>query len=177
MRCRRVESAAGITVTSLVIVIGAAAGFTHTHHAAVRAGQAGWLAWADAIVIECLVVAAGFQLHRYRKARQSIRFPASVLVVAFVIQMGAQVSGAPRTFAGWLFAALPALACLVVLKLVFRSIEPVAESPASSSTVEASVVRDDRPAIGPAPERQPAVSSWPPRSSVSLTNPVEETAL
>jgi hypothetical protein len=64
----RVETVAGIFVTGVVAVIGAAAGFTHTHDAALVAGQAGWLAWADALVIECLVIVAGYQMHRYRKA-------------------------------------------------------------------------------------------------------------
>jgi hypothetical protein len=84
-----------------------------------------------------------------------------VLVVAFLVQMGAQVSGAPRTAAGWLFAAMPALGCLVVIKLVSRSIEPASHG--ATRTVEASVVRDERTAIEPAiPEETQAVS-WPPR--------------
>jgi len=156
-----VESAAGIAVTAVVAVIGAAAGFTHTHDAAQAAGQSGWLAWADAVVIECLVIVAGYQMHRYRKAGQPVRFPATVLVVAFLVQMGAQVSGAPRTAAGWLFAAMPALGCLVVVKLVSRSIEPASHSP--SRTVEASVVRDDRAAIEPASAEETPAMSWPPR--------------
>ena len=155
----RVETAAGMLVTGVVAVIGAAAGFTHTHDAASEAGQAGWLAWADAVVIECLVIVAGYQVHRYRKAGQPIGFPATVLVVAFLVQMGAQVSGAPRTAAGWLFAAMPALGCLVVIKLVSRSIEPADQAP--TRTVEAAVVRDERAAIEP-PAETHAVN-WPPR--------------
>jgi hypothetical protein len=161
MRRVRVESVAGIGVTAVVVVIGAAAGFIHTHDAARAAGQVGWLAWADAVVIECLVVVAGYQMHRYRKAGQPVGFPASVLVVAFLVQMGAQVSGAARTPAGWLFAAMPARGCLGVIKLVSRSIEPANHSPAR--TVEASVVRDEPAAIEPAtPEKMLSVS-WPPR--------------
>lgn len=155
----RVETVAGVAVTAVVAVIGAAAGFTHTHDAALVAGQAGWLAWADAVVIECLVIVAGYQMHRYRKAGQRIGFPVTVLVVAFLVQMGAQVSGAPRTAAGWLFAAMPALGCLVVIKLVSRSIEPANHAP--TRTVEAAVVRDERTAIEPAEETHAV--SWPPR--------------
>lgn len=156
------ELVAVVVVTVVVASIGAAAGFAHTHAAAVRAGQVGWLAWADAVVIECLVVVSGYQLYRYRKAGQSVRFPATVLLVAFVVQMGAQVSGAPRTPAGWLFAAMPALGCLVTLKLVCRRLDPADLSP--SRTVEASVVRDDRPVIEPAPAvHARMVTSWPPR--------------
>jgi peptidoglycan/LPS O-acetylase OafA/YrhL len=157
----RVESVAGVAVTAVVAVIGVAAGFTHTHDAALGAGQSGWLAWADAVVIECLVIVAGYQMHRYRKAGQPVTFPATVLVVAFLVQMGAQVSGAPRTAAGWLFAAMPALGCLVVIKLVSRSIEPANHGP--TRTVEASVVRDNRVAIEPAAPEETQAVSWPPR--------------
>jgi hypothetical protein len=155
-----VEPAAGLLVTVTVAAIGAAAGFTHTHDAAVRAGQTGWLAWADAVVIECMALVAGWQLHRDRKAGRPTRFPAVVLVVAVLIQMGAQVSGAPATPAGWLFAAVPALACLVIVKLAMRSTASVAEQPAEVPTARSYPVveRLDEPAAiaTPAP-------AWPPR--------------
>jgi peptidoglycan/LPS O-acetylase OafA/YrhL len=160
----RVETVAGVAVTAVVAVIGAAAGFTHTHDAALVAGQAGWLAWADALVIECLVIVAGYQMHRYRKAGQRVGFPATVLVVAFLVQMGAQVSGAPRTAAGWLFAAMPALGCLVVIKLVSRSIEP-GDRPAEPR-VQASAVRNELLPQGQLMAELPLerdLVSWPPQ--------------
>lgn len=119
-------------------------------------------------MIECLVVIAGFQIHRYRQAQRRIVFPVSVLVVAFVVQMGAQVSGAPRTLAGWLFAAVPALGCLVVLKLAAtRSSEApsatlIASAETGSTVVDLASVRDERIVNG-AHVEDSSVLSWPPR--------------
>lgn len=184
-----VESAARVLITAAVGLIGAAAGFTHTHDAAVRAGQAGWLAWADAVVIECMVIVAALQLAKERKAGRSGVLPMVVLVVAFLIQMGAQVSGAPLTFAGWLFAAIPALGCLVVAKFVFRSRPrerdgreesgpsvsavsarewdsvPADPWPEITSSAEAPVSSESRPESPTAAVSTPAPTApaWPPR--------------
>jgi len=68
--------------------IGAAAGFTHTHDWASAHGQHGWLAWADAVVIEGMAVVAGFEIHRdhttHRPTRR-ITLPQLVLVAAFIL--------------------------------------------------------------------------------------------
>src|SRR3982074_479101 len=53
-----------VLVTALLGGIGAAAGFSHTHDWAVHHGQTGWLAWADAVVIEGMAIVAGFEGHR-----------------------------------------------------------------------------------------------------------------
>ena len=103
--------------------IGAAAGFTHTHDWAVHHGQTGWLAWADAIVIEGMVVVAGFEVHRDHRQpprRRGVSVPTAVLVAGFGIQMAAQVALAEPTPAGWLLAAMPALGFLIVVKLQLR---------------------------------------------------------
>ncbi|WP_215550559.1 DUF2637 domain-containing protein [Amycolatopsis sp. CA-230715] len=117
-----VESAVRLVIATVVGGIGAAAGFTHTHEAATLAGQKGWLAWADAVGVECMVVVAGLQLRHDRAAgKTGLTTSLGVLVVAFLVQMGAQVATAPKTFPGWLFAALPALCCLVVVKFALGS--------------------------------------------------------
>jgi hypothetical protein len=114
--------------------IGAAAGFTHTHDWANAHWQHGWLAWADAVVIEGLAIVAGFEVHRDhqagRKGRKAL-VPQAVLVAAFLIQMTAQVSQAEPTPAGWLLAAMPALGFLTVVKLIMRRLPP-RQSPAPS---------------------------------------------
>lgn len=183
MRRLVTESAVRVVITALVGGIGAAAGFTHTHQAAYDAGQPGWLAWADAVVIECMVVVAGLQLAAKKTTRQRI-FPGAVLVVAFLVQMGAQVSSAPRNFAGWLFAALPALGCLVVAEFALSGLrsraadQPVSETPAepetSTAAVQADTERTDQagevleadpwPQLDPAlpvSEPVPAATGWP----------------
>lgn len=171
MRRVSVDSAVRWLITGAVGVIGAAAGFTHTHDAALHNGQDGWLAWADAVVIESMVVVAGLELARERKTGGRGVVPLMVLVVAFVVQMGAQVSGAPRTFAGWLFAALPALGCLVCVKFAFRHrpADELVEREVTSVTADR--IEVEEPAPVPEIERTPepvssapvGVTAWPPR--------------
>src|SRR5215813_10035089 len=112
---RRVDwtSVVRALVTVVLGGIGASAGFTHTHDWATAHGQEGWLAWADAVVIEGMAVVAGFEVHRDHQAgRKGLSVPQVVLVVAFLIQMTAQVAQAEPTPAGWLLAAMPALGFL-----------------------------------------------------------------
>ena len=112
-----------VLVAAILGVIGAAAGFTHTHDWAMHHGQTGWLAWADAVVIEGMVVVAGFEVKRDHHATGTTRkvtFPLLVLVAGFGVQMAAQVALAEPTPAGWLVAAMPALGFLVVVKLLMR---------------------------------------------------------
>jgi Protein of unknown function (DUF2637) len=114
---------ARVAVTIALGGIGASAGFTHTHDWATAHGQHGWLAWADAVVIEGMAVVAGFEVHRdHHNGRKGITLPQVVLVVAFLIQMTAQVAQAEPTPAGWLLAAMPALGFLTVVKLIMRRV-------------------------------------------------------
>lgn len=149
-----------VVATASVVGIGMAAGFAHTHAAAVRAGQTGWLAWADAVVIELMALVAGWQLVQAHRAGHSGVFPGVVMVVAFVVQMGSQVSGAPRTPAGWLFAALPALGALVTVKLLMQARAHAASRGAEETPPVRHVdsVREPRPAPEPAasPKLEPA---------------------
>ncbi len=123
-----------VLITVVLGGIGMAAGFKHTHDWAAHHGQIGWLAWADAVVIEGMAVVAGFEVKRDHRAgnRRPITFPLVVLVAAFVVQMAAQVSLAEPTPSGWLVAAVPALGFLVVVKLLMRR-APIATPPATST--------------------------------------------
>jgi hypothetical protein len=65
----------------IMLVIGTAAGagsFTHVHDVAATHGQAGWLAWSDAIVLELMSIAAGLELRRRKRTHTTITFPATV---------------------------------------------------------------------------------------------------
>jgi len=133
-----------LTVAAVLGLIGAAAGFTHTHDWAAHHGQTGWLAWADAVVIEGLAIVAAFEIHRDRQTgrRGRVSLPVVVLVSGFGVQMAAQVAEAEPTAPGWLLAAMPALGFLTVVKLLMRRLpeddtppEPVtAAKPQPSST-------------------------------------------
>src|SRR4051794_15553267 len=52
----------GVLQVVIMLAIGTAAGagsFTHVHDVAAAHGQAGWLAWADAVVLELMSIASG----------------------------------------------------------------------------------------------------------------------
>ncbi|MGK3201063.1 DUF2637 domain-containing protein [Amycolatopsis sp. MEPSY49] len=140
-RTRRLVDTIRILVAVVLGTIGAAAGFTHTHDWAVHHGQLGWTAWADAVVIEGIVIVAGFEIQRDHRAggTRKLTFPLAVLVAGFGVQMAAQVALAEPTPAGWLVAAMPALGFLVVVKLLMR------RAPAPETTVAPGPAADPVP--------------------------------
>ncbi len=154
---RRLVDIVRLLVASTLGLIGAAAGFTHTHDWAVHHGQTGWIAWADAVVIEGIVIVAGFEVQRDHRTGRHRRFsfPLGVLVAGFGVQMTAQVALAEPTPAGWLVAAMPALGFLVVVKLLMRRApdEP-APTPAPAEPAPAAMPAEAETA--PAPPVRPA---------------------
>ncbi|MFI0791581.1 DUF2637 domain-containing protein [Micromonospora rubida] len=103
-----------------MLAIGGAAGaasFTHVHNVAAAHGQPGWLAWADAIVLELMSIASGLELRRRKRAQVSTAFPAAVLACAVTLSLAAQVVEAEPSPIGWTAAAVPALGFLVMVKI------------------------------------------------------------
>ena len=103
-----------------MLAIGGAAGaasFTHVHNVAAAHGQPGWLAWADAIVLELMSIASGLELRRRKRAHTSTVFPATVLGCAVTLSLAAQVVEAEPSPIGWTAAAVPALGFLVMVKV------------------------------------------------------------
>ncbi|WP_430503376.1 DUF2637 domain-containing protein [Micromonospora trifolii] len=104
----------------MMLAIGGAAGaasFTHVHNVAAAHGQTGWLAWADAIVLELMSIASGLELRRRKRAHTSTVFPATVLACAVTLSLAAQVVEAEPSIIGWIAAAVPALGFLVMVKI------------------------------------------------------------
>ncbi|MEH0821770.1 MULTISPECIES: DUF2637 domain-containing protein [unclassified Micromonospora] len=104
----------------MMLAIGGAAGaasFTHVHNVAAAHGQPGWLAWADAIVLELMSIASGLELRRRKRAHTSTVFPATVLACAVTLSLAAQVVEAEPSVIGWVAAAVPALGFLVMVKI------------------------------------------------------------
>ncbi|MEU6645490.1 DUF2637 domain-containing protein [Saccharomonospora sp. NPDC046836] len=155
-RATRLVDITRITVAVILGGIGAAAGFTHTHEWATHHGQQGWLAWATAVVIEGMVVMAGFEVQRDHRAGTTsmVSFPMAVLVAGFGVQMAAQVALAEPSPAGWLVAAMPALGFLIVVKLLMRR-TPTTKQPAPTTPVPAA------PAPAPVPAKTHPVPAAP----------------
>ncbi|GAB2963605.1 hypothetical protein GCM10027280_60660 [Micromonospora polyrhachis] len=110
-----------------MLLIGGAAGaasFTHVHDVAAGHGQPGWLAWADAVVLELTSIAAGLELRRNRRLERSVAFPATVLVLAVLLSLAAQVVEAEASVIGWIAAALPALGFLAMVKIALGRADP-----------------------------------------------------
>ncbi|MET9258536.1 DUF2637 domain-containing protein [Amycolatopsis sp. NPDC004079] len=155
---RRLVDIVRLLVASTLGLIGAAAGFTHTHDWAVHHGQTGWIAWADAVVIEGIVIVAGFEVQRDHRTGRHRRFsfPLGVLVAGFGVQMTAQVALAEPTPAGWLVAAMPALGFLVVVKLLMRRASAEPAPAATPAPAPAEPAGPAEPETAPAPQGPPA---------------------
>jgi hypothetical protein len=135
----------------IMLLIGGAAGaasFRHVHDVAAVHGQPGWLAWADAVVLELASIAAGLELRRNRRRDKSVAFPATVLTVAVFLSLAAQVVEAEASGIGWVAAALPALGFLTMVKIALgradpappdRTARPIRAEPGPALIVEGAV--------------------------------------
>jgi hypothetical protein len=127
----------GVVQVLIMLAIGAAAGaasFTHVHDVAAAHGQVGWLAWADAVVLELMSVASGLEIRRRKRVHGPVGFPVAVLAVAVSLSLSAQVVDAEASPIGWITAAIPALGFLVMVKIA------LAQGPATSAPSDASLV-------------------------------------
>ena len=131
----------GIVQVAILLAVGGMAGaasFTHVHNVAAAHGQPGWLAWADAIVLELMSIATGLEIRRRHRANQPAGFVLAVLVAAVALSLAAQVVEAEASVVGWLAAALPALGFLACVKLVLsRTPALPTAAPADAEPVDA----------------------------------------
>ena len=126
---QRFEGAVQVLILLTIGAVAAAASFTHVHDVAAAHGQPGWLAWADAIVLELMSIATGLEIRRRARAGRPAGFVLAVLVASVALSLAAQVVEAERSIIGWLAAALPALAFLACVKIVLgRTVAVAAES-------------------------------------------------
>jgi hypothetical protein len=117
-RGERVEGVAQVVILLAIGSMAAAASFTHVHNVAAAHGQPGWLAWADAVVLELMSIATGLEIRRRHRTGRTAGFVMWVLVGAVVLSLSAQVVEAERSVIGWLAAALPAGGFLALVKIV-----------------------------------------------------------
>jgi hypothetical protein len=115
---QRAESVVQVLILLTVGGVAAAASFTHVHNVAAAHGQPGWLAWADAIVLELMSIATGLEIRRRARTGRPAGFVLAILVAAVALSLSAQVVEAEASVVGWLAAALPALGFLACVKIV-----------------------------------------------------------
>src|SRR4051794_961419 len=88
-----VEGAIQIVIMLAIGAAAAAASFTHVHDVAAAHGQTGWLAWADAVVLELMSVASGLEMRRRKRLGARLWFPAVVLAATGGVALGAAGGG------------------------------------------------------------------------------------
>ncbi|MFY1633587.1 DUF2637 domain-containing protein [Solwaraspora sp. WMMB335] len=137
-----------------MLAIGGAAGaasFTHVRDVAAAHGQPGWLAWADAIVLELMSIASGLELRRRKRAGVSTVFPATVLACAVTLSLAAQVVEAEPSPIGWIAAAVPALGFLVMVKIALGYADTTPQSvPTQAGAAAPTVQQGDQSTANPA---------------------------
>jgi hypothetical protein len=126
-RPARMESIVQVLIMLAIGLAAGAASFTHVHDVAASHGQGGWLAGADAVVLELMSVSCGLEIRRRSRVGKSVLFPGSVLVLAVALSISAQIVEAEQSVIGWIAAALPALGFLVMVKIALgRTPSPTA---------------------------------------------------
>ncbi|MFB6392276.1 DUF2637 domain-containing protein [Polymorphospora lycopeni] len=146
-----------------MLAIGGAAGaasFTHVRDVAAAHGQPGWLAWADAIVLELMSIASGLELRRRKRAGKSTVFPATVLACAVTLSLAAQVVEAEPSPIGWIAAAVPALGFLVMVKIALGYAD-TASATKQTGPVPSDAHAGDRPTTETAPQDGRDLSATP----------------
>ncbi|BCJ26876.1 DUF2637 domain-containing protein [Actinocatenispora sera] len=141
-----------------------AASFTHMHDwtmANVPAGTGDWFGWANAMASELTPTVAVLDVRRRRRNGTSVRFPTAVLVASVGLSLAAQFARATPSVSGWLLAAVPAVAFIVLTKMVLagpsRTTEPEPlqdnESDPTPATVDAdaSTLPTDAPSAPESP--------------------------
>ncbi|GIH12471.1 DUF2637 domain-containing protein [Rugosimonospora africana] len=171
-RGERVEGVVQVLILLAIGSMAAAASFTHVHNVAAAHGQPGWLAWADAVVLELMSIATGLEIRRRHRAGRGAGFVLWVLIGAVALSMSAQVVEAERSVIGWLAAALPAAGFLALVKIVLTR-TPAGTDPAAAPAPvpDRASVPVDQSTTGD-PVNRPATDLVPAMSPRTTTVPV-----
>jgi hypothetical protein len=117
----KIESTARLVILAGIGVMAGAASFTHMHDwtmANVPVGTGDWFGWANAMASELTPTVAVLDIRRRRRNGTSVRFPTAVLVASVGLSLAAQFARAKPSVSGWLLAAVPAVAFIVLTKMV-----------------------------------------------------------
>lgn len=141
-RADRLES---VVLVVILVTVAASAGwasFTHVHDWTMRHAPAGTpdaFGWVNAVISELVPVAAVLTIKRRRRTGQTIGYPLFLLVAAATLSLSAQLAVAQPSPSGWLLSAVPALAFMALVKLVFAQTSTPPAPPAAPTIVPAAV--------------------------------------
>jgi hypothetical protein len=160
-RADRVE---GVVLAVILAVVAGTAGwasFTHVHDWTMRHAPVGTpdaFGWVNAVISELVPVAAFLTIRRRRRTGQPIGYPLALLITGGALSLAAQLAVAVRSPSGWLLSAVPALAFMALVKLVFSGTSgttPTAPAAPAASAPVTATASIHAPAVSPAPAPAP----------------------
>lgn len=163
-RPERIEAVVLAVILTTVALSAGWASFTHVHDWTMRHAPAGTpdaFGWVNAVISELVPVAAFLTIRRRRRAHAPIGYPLALLIAAAGLSLSAQLAVAQPSLSGWLLSAVPALAFMALVKLVFTG-TPADTGPAASSPViseAAPVDGDPAPTVEATPPVTPVMPS------------------
>ncbi|MGC4778822.1 DUF2637 domain-containing protein [Micromonospora chalcea] len=149
-RAARAES---VVLVAILLVVGLAAGaasFTHVHDWTMTNSPAGtpdWFGWANACISELVPVAALLDIRRRRRAGRPTGYPLGLLVAAAGLSLAAQLAVAKPGVSGGLLSAVPALAFMALVKLVFASAPAPTSATATAAPADGHTTDTARPQV------------------------------
>ena len=123
-RSERIESALLVLILAVVAIAAGWASFTHVHDWTMRhvpAGTPSAFGWVNAVISELVPVAAFLTIRRRQRTGVSIGYPVVLLLTSAALSLAAQLAVASPSPSGWLLSAVPALAFMALVKLVFAT--------------------------------------------------------
>jgi hypothetical protein len=162
----KAENAARLVILAGIGAMAGAASFTHMHDwtmANVPAGTGDWFGWANAMASELTPTVAVLDVRRRRRNGTSVRFPTAVLVASVGLSLAAQFARATPSVSGWLLAAVPAIAFIVLTKMVLTGpsskteSEPLQDNESDSAPVTVDADASTLPTDAPFAPESPAV--------------------
>jgi hypothetical protein len=189
-RPTRAERAESVVLVSILLVVGLAAGaasFTHVHDWTMTNSPAGtpdWFGWVNACISELVPVAALIETRRRRRAGKATGFPLALLVAAAGLSLSAQLAVAKPGVSGALLSAVPAIAFMALVKLIFSS-TPATATAASTATAaevtataapEVTATATSASTATTATAARPPATATPPTAAQAATAAPEVTA-
>jgi hypothetical protein len=164
-RADRIETVTLAVILATVAVAAGWASFTHVHDWTMRHAPQGTpdaFGWVNAVISELVPVAAFLTIRRRRAAGAPIGYPLFLLIVAAALSLAAQLAVAQPSPSGWLLSAVPALAFMAMVKLVFAAPQtPAAVDRAATDPPATDRAVTDQPFTGPVPARPEPVPPVP----------------
>ena len=152
-RSERIESALLVLILAVVAIAAGWASFTHVHDWTMRhvpAGTPSAFGWVNAVISELVPVAAFLTIRRRQRTAAPIGYPVVLLLASATLSLAAQLAVASPSPSGWLLSAVPALAFMALVKLVFTGTAIPAAEPLPTADTDDQADADVAPPARPA---------------------------